>query len=133
MRYTQFGFHLTLDFYECPFEPLQNMDTCYKALNELPKILDMVTLTPPYLIKAGSNEDKGGKDPGGITGFVVIAESHVSMHTFARRGFISFDIYSCKEFDLEKAEIFLKNLFNPKEVEKHYLDRGKKYPAENIY
>ncbi|MCA9380639.1 S-adenosylmethionine decarboxylase, partial [Candidatus Dojkabacteria bacterium] len=102
----QFGFHLTIDLYGCDFDKLNSLEECHNSLREAVEILDMKALIPPYTFKAASNEEQGGKDPGGITGFIVIAESHISIHTFAKRGFASIDVYSCKEFNTENAKNF---------------------------
>ena len=34
---------------------------------------------------------------GGVTGFAVLSESHVSVHTFPETGFAAFDLYCCRE------------------------------------
>jgi S-adenosylmethionine decarboxylase len=33
--------------------------------------------------------------PGGITGFVLLSESHLAVHTFPETGFAAFDLYCC--------------------------------------
>ncbi len=132
-RTIQFGFHMTLDFYGCPLEKLNDLELCYQVLDNLPKLLGMKMLTAPQVIMADGNLETQKKDPGGITGFIIIAESHISLHTFARRGFVSFDIYSCKEFDYKNAEEYLAMTFNPQDVEIHTIDRGTRYPSSNIY
>lgn len=129
----QFGFHMTLDFYGCPLNKLNDLALCYQVLEELPAILEMKRLTAPQVIIAEGNLEAQGKDPGGITGFIVIAESHISLHTFARRGFVSFDIYSCKKFSYKLAQKYLMDIFSPQDMEIHTLDRGTHYPASNIY
>lgn len=133
MNTVQFGYHLTLDLYDCNPEKLGDMKTCYDALDKLPGKIDMIPLTSPYMVSAISNEEKGGKDPGGYTGFIIIAESHISLHTFVKRGFVSIDVYSCKTFDKEKAKAHFIEIFEPKDIEEHYIDRGLRYPTENIY
>ena len=133
MEHIQFGYHLRLDFYGCDVEALSSMDKCYEALDKLPTVLSMHKLIPPYVISADSNENRGGKDPGGYTGFVVIAESHISLHTFAKRGFVSIDVYSCNEFDKQAATDFLSNIFQPKDIEENFVKRGTRYPVNNIY
>ncbi len=47
---------------------------------------------------------KNRKDPGGISGFVMIAESHFSLHTFPARRFVTLDIYTCQN-SLDTAAI----------------------------
>jgi S-adenosylmethionine decarboxylase len=39
----------------------------------------------------------------GISGFVFIAESHIGVHTFVERNYVNIDVFSCKDFDTEKA------------------------------
>lgn len=40
---------------------------------------------------------------GGVTAFQVLAESHLSMHTFPSRRAFSLDLFSCRPFDCQKA------------------------------
>ncbi len=129
----RFGPHLIFDAYGCPFEKLNNMELCFDVLNNLAIIAGMRKLTEPYVLKADGNETLGGKDPGGFTGFLVIQESHISIHTFARRGFVTIDLYSCKEFNVNGAIDYLKTTFEPKDVDIVKMDRGLKYPTDNIY
>ncbi len=130
---TKFGPHLTFDAYGCPLEKLSSMELCFDVLNKLAELTEMKRMTEPYVIKADSNETLGGKDPGGFTGFLVIQESHISIHTFARRGFVTIDIYSCKDFKTDEAISYLKGIFEPKDVDITKTMRGLKYPLENIY
>lgn len=125
-----FGLHLMVDAYGCPHDILDDFKPSYTFLNELPSQLGMKILTHPYVIHAQGNDKK---DPGGWTGFVVIQESHISVHTFPKRGFVTIDVYSCKEFDTEKALDYLKNLFKPKEVEYYIQVRGQNYPEKDIH
>ena len=39
------------------------------------------------------------KESYGYSSFVMIAESHITIHTFPELGYFSFDCYSCKDFD----------------------------------
>ena len=129
----QFGYHLTLDLYNCNPKLLGNMEHCYKALNETVSLLKMKALTPPFVISASSNEISGGKDPGGFSGFVIIAESHISLHTFIKRGFASIDVYSCVKFDKTLATRYFIKTFESKDEEINFIKRGSRYPEENIY
>jgi len=102
-----FGLHLTLDAYGGSKTRLHDMKRVFKVLNELPGILDMKKLTTPYVVDAPPVTPK---DQGGISGFVMIAESHVSIHTFPDKGFLTADIYSCKAFDTQKALDFFNEM-----------------------
>ena len=125
-----FGLHLMLDFYGCDPKILNDVKVCYDILKTVPLALEMNVLTPPIVVEAFSNEHRGGKDPGGYSGFVIISESHISLHTFAKRGFVSIDAYSCKNFDTDKAIKYFEDTFKPKEKEVNIINRGTYYPLK---
>ena len=66
----------------------------------------------------------------GISGFVMIAESHISIHTFPERHEVSIDVFSCKEFDPAHACELLEEAFGLGEVETCVLRRGLEYGNE---
>ena len=47
----------------------------------------------------------------GVTGFVVLAESHISVHTFPARQFVWIDVFSCNDFDADAVLDDLKGRF----------------------
>lgn len=53
---------------------------------------------------------------GGITGVAVLAESHISVHTWPERGFAAFDIFMCGEAEPEMAVPILRDVFKPTTV-----------------
>ena len=102
-----------------------------KCLNELPEKIGMNTLAEPSVYQALSN---GKKDPGGWTGFVVIQESHISIHTFPARGFISADVYTCRNgLDIDFVLDYFKDAFDLQDIEQNFIKRGTRYPKDNIY
>ena len=129
-RLVPFGLHLMVDGYECSHEVLDNFHVSYDFLNKLPNLLGMKLLTHPYVIHA---QDNGIKDPGGWTGFVVIQESHISVHTFPKRGFVTIDVYSCTQFDAKKALNYIRKLFKTQNLEYYIQIRGQNYPERNIH
>jgi len=67
----------------------------------------------------------------GISGFVLIAESHLSIHTFPARGLVWADIFSCKGFDAERVVERVKSTFGLGDTRLHLLERGLEY-AEQV-
>ena len=124
-----FGLHLMLDAYGCSPEALNDPELVKKILNDLPDIIGMKKLMDPFVLFAEGNEKR---DPGGWSGFVMIQESHISLHTFIKRRFITADVYSCKEFDPNIAINYFLEKFKPTDFEKKVEVRGEHYPAENI-
>src|SRR5882762_3616363 len=53
---------------------------------------------------------------GGVSGVAVLAESHISVHTWPERGYAAFDIFMCGNTDPRKAFLVLKQAFAPKRV-----------------
>ncbi len=119
-----FGQHLMLDGYGCDQEKLKDLDGIYNFLSGYPDQINMTKIMPPYVFKYS------GKVPEdwGISGFVLIAESHISIHTFPEKLYLSLDIFSCKEFDTGAAIEHIKRLFDIKKVEIKLLDRGHEFP-----
>lgn len=54
---------------------------------------------------------------GGISGVAVLAESHISVHTWPERGFAAFDVFMCGEAQPEKAIPVLKAAFLPETIQ----------------
>ena len=128
---THFGEHLTIDGYGGNEEALNNKETVFECLDKLPELLGMHKMSTPELYHSDGNDIK---DPGGWTGVVTIAESHISVHTFPKRGFVSADVYTCKNgMDNDFIIKFFTEKFGLKDVETHFIKRGTRYPDENIY
>jgi len=126
-----FGEHLMIDGYFGDQDLLNSQDLVLELLNKLPDELGMKKLSEPVVYFAESNDKK---DPGGWSGFVVIMESHISIHTFPRKGFVSADVYSCKDgLDTEFVINRFKGTFKLKEVEINLVKRGTRFPVENLY
>jgi S-adenosylmethionine decarboxylase len=124
---------LIFDAYGCEFQVLNSKKACEVILNKCAELAGMRKILDPVVVKASPNTAVGGKDPGGYSGFLIIQESHISIHTFAKRGFVTMDVYSCKEFSSEAVIGYLKTVFKAKDTDIIKMDRGLKYPTENIY
>lgn len=125
----QFGLHLMLDAYGCDKAVLDDPRALYEMFVDLVKILHMHILVPPHIIRADAS---GAKDTGGWTGFTIIAESHISCHTFVQRGFVTLDLYSCNVFDTEAPIAYLKKLFKTDDMEIYVQKRGLRYPSHDL-
>lgn len=125
-----FGVHLMVDGYGGDPSKLDDRNRVFKFLDELPGKTDMHKISEPLVISFEGNEVK---DPGGYSGFVMIAESHISIHTFPGRRFVSIDVYTCKsEMDKEFIVNYMKDEFDLEDVEVNYIKRGTRYPLQNI-
>lgn len=130
METTSFGEHLTFDGYGGDPKKLNDKELVFSCLNDLPEKLGMNKLTEPQVVFAPENDEK---DPGGWSGFVIIAESHISIHTFPKRKFMSADVYTCKNgMDTSFISDYFKKTFDLEDSEENFIKRGTKYPDKNL-
>ena len=60
----------------------------------------------------------------GVSGVAILAESHISIHTWPEKNFAAFDIFMCGNTNPELSLNFLKEKFKPSKVEIKKLKRG---------
>jgi S-adenosylmethionine decarboxylase len=120
-----YGPHLMFDLNDCNSAILDDLEACFRLLNELPEKIGMTKITQPYVFKYS------GPVPGdeGITGVTIIAESHISLHTYPKKNFVFVDIFSCKPFDVEGARDHVIQFFQSKSPSVHIQERGAAFPA----
>lgn len=131
METTQFGTHFILDGYGADPEILKDAVFLREMVTTLVTEMHMHAICDPVVVEVG---EKNTKDPGGISGFVMIAESHISFHTFPKRGFVTIDVYTCQnDLDTETlTQKFIEN-FSLQEIDSNVIKRGTKYPTHNLY
>jgi len=93
------GMHLIVDGYDCRSELLSDRRALLRWLNGLPAQIGMSVLLPAAVARIECPRCKPGDE--GLSGFVIICESHIAVHTWPARGEIQADVYSCRPFDPE--------------------------------
>lgn len=118
-----FGPHLMLDLTQCNADKLKDFNLVFDILNDLPEKIGMTKITQPYVFPYEGliPEDKG------ITGTVIIAESHISIHSFQEKDHCFVDVFSCKDFDVDFAARYLITAFESKKYDKYVVQRGKHF------
>src|SRR5690606_28497277 len=128
------GLHLTADLYGCGCDTGLLIDAdrlaglCRRAVEDASlTIVDEKYFTFP---------DYEG-EPGGVTGAVLLAESHLALHTWPERGGVTLDVYVCT-FSTDnsgKAEGLLDALivaFAPRDQQTNRILRGGSDPASDL-
>jgi S-adenosylmethionine decarboxylase len=112
--------HLMLELYHCDRKILSDEPLIRRVLDEYPARIGMEKVSPVHLydIQTSNPLDDG------LSGFVVIAQSHVSLHAWPEYGEVDIDICSCKEFSQEDAIAFAKEMFQTDDIEAHFVVRG---------
>ena len=87
------GRHLLLELHDCSSEVLNNLETVKAALVEAAKRAEATIIDVVF----------HEFNPFGISGVVVIAESHLSIHTWPEYRYAAVDIFSCGD-TLKPAE-----------------------------
>ena len=122
--------HLVVDGYSVDPKKLEDEDLISKFLDDYPDRIGMTKIMPSqvYTYHGQMPEDWG------VSGFVLIAESHISVHTFPERGYINIDIFSCKEFDAKASLRDVEEAFSLPEVRVWTMERGLEYSTpEDAY
>ena len=112
--------HLVIDGYSGDVARMWDEELVRRFLEDYPSTLGMTKLCEPQVLtyRGASDEDSG------VSGYVIIAESHISIHTFPLRDYVNVDVFSCKSFDDQRALGDVKELFSLREVRTWLLDRG---------
>jgi len=109
------GKHYIIDFWGTQF--LQNIEFIEKALTDAACIAD-ATLLHIHLHQFTTG--------GGITGVALLAESHISVHTWPERDYAAFDVFMCGDARPDKAVELLQEVFQPSKFEVTEILRGKR-------
>lgn len=100
------GTHLLLDLWGA--SRLDDLEVMEKAMREIVEVCG-ATLLHIHLHHFTPS--------GGISGVAVLAESHISVHTWPERDYAAFDVFMCGDAQPENAVPVLKRAFFPQRLE----------------
>ena len=106
------GRHYILDFW--------GMDNLTDANYIESALRDASSAAKATLLHIHLHEFSGG----GITGVALLAESHMSIHTWPEHDYAAFDIFMCGQSEAEKAVDILTTAFSPDKYDVKELLRG---------
>jgi len=109
------GKHLTVDMYGCRFENLNNLEFIKNAMIAAINEANMTLLDfTSYQF-----------EPQGLTAIALLAESHMSMHTYPELGYAAVDIFTCGDHCRpERAVKVLKRFLKPDKTKTTHIKRG---------
>ena len=90
-------YHIIIDLTGISKEVANDTNGLTNFLKEFPLVIGMHVLKGP-LVTDGIPENPG------LSGFVIIDYSHISIHTFTKSNEALVDIFSCKPYEQEKAK-----------------------------
>lgn len=108
------GVHLIVDLYEAErLDDLQHIErTLIRCVEAAGATLLHIHLHPFEV-------------NGGVSGVAVLAESHISIHTWPERGYAALDVFMCGDAEPEACVPVLEAAFRPKQIAVDDLLRGK--------
>jgi len=96
-----------IEFLDCKTSRLET------ALELAPEFVEAVRLSGATYLSEKFEQFK----PAGVTGVVIVAESHFSIHTWPEHGIAAIDALTCsKSVEIEKFISRLSNFLKPQEV-----------------
>ncbi len=115
-----FGPHLIIDGSKCDTAKLGDRLLIERILTDFPRAIGMTRIGGPYMFEYQA------PDPAysGVSGLVVIAESHIAIHTFPALDYFTMDIFSCKNFDHEIAITYIREKLSVGEMDRMLVQRG---------
>jgi len=117
--------HVIVDGFGGDPDQLSDENVVRAILDLYPDEMGMTKIAPATVVRY-----KGTKpEDWGVSGYVMIAESHISVHTFPERCLIWADIFSCKDFDAVPLVDDLRRRFGLREMQVNILERGLEAPA----
>jgi S-adenosylmethionine decarboxylase len=109
------GIHLLIELWSCNRQKIDNLDYLEKIMAQAAEVAGATVLKTAF-------QDF---NPQGVSGVVVIAESHLTIHTWPEYGYSAVDIFTCgTKVDPWKAAGFLKQELEAEQFSVRDFQRG---------
>ena len=109
------GRHMLLELYQCPQDILDSVPVIEKIL------LDVVERIKATFVSKSFHRFS----PQGVSGVVVISESHITIHTWPEHGYAAIDVFTCDEkIDYRLVEDLLVEKFQSAKHQVQTIKRG---------
>lgn len=110
----ELGRHLVVELWDCQ-ENLNNPEVIRQAL------VEAVHRAGATLVDVHVHTF----NPHGVSGVAVIAESHISLHTWPEHNYVALDVFTCGENVVPEAALqTLRDLFRPQRTHLIEIKRG---------
>lgn len=108
------GHHLLAEFFGCHAARLTDLQWITDTMLEAATASGATVITHSF----------HHFSPYGVSGVVIIAESHLAIHTWPERNFAAVDFFSCGGVDMNLGLALLKQSFGATEETRMELERG---------
>ncbi|MDW7710901.1 MAG: adenosylmethionine decarboxylase [Deferrisomatales bacterium] len=117
-----FGRHLLVEYRDCDRDTLDDLDGIEDAMRQAAVQADATVVASVF----------HPFSPQGVTGVVVVEESHLSIHTWPEHGYAAVDFYTCGDCEPQRAHDFLRDYLGARRTEVLHVDRGLPGPGRGI-
>ncbi len=115
------GDHYLIELYDCHAHILDDEDQIRSTLLEAARHAGATIIDQKFHKFA----------PQGVSGVIVIAESHLSIHTWPELGYAALDLFTCShDMTMDRAFELLRKVFQPGDMEVRRVARGIIDPAQ---
>ena len=112
--------HLLLELYRCDYEKLNDESFLRCTLNRAAKLAKATVL----------NLISNKFEPQGVTAIALLAESHISIHTWPESNYSAVDIFTCGQNMM--PELASQYLIEALKAEEHYLRAIERNPPATV-
>ena len=112
--------HLLLELYRCDYEKLNDESFLRCTLNKASKLANATVL----------NLISNKFEPQGVTAIALLAESHISIHTWPESNYSAVDIFTCGQNMM--PELASQYLIEALKAEEHFLRIIERNPPSDI-
>lgn len=115
MKINTLGRHIMIEYYNCDENILSNHELIEKYMNQAAKESSATIVNSVF----------HHFNPYGVSGAVIIAESHLAIHTWPEYGYAAVDVFTCGDtINPWKAFDYLEKIFKAERSESVELPRG---------
>ncbi len=86
------GEHLLADLFDIAPSELADGELLGSLLKQAAERCGLHAITEPVVISFNAMAPEG---QAGVTGFIVLAESHIAFHSYPESGFLAVDVFTC--------------------------------------
>lgn len=109
------GRHCIIEYYGCPTDVMNDLELIENALVGAARKMGATIVAAEF----------HQFNPHGVSGMVIISESHLSIHTWPEFGYAAVDVFTCGDvIDATMANEILREAFQAEREEIVHLQRG---------
>ncbi len=119
----QYGKHLLVEVKTKNPKVLSNQNFIKGVLKKIIRAVKLKAVSPIFVYKF---PQKTKNTASGLTAFSIVAESHLSIHTWPENNYFAFDLFSCKDFKEKEILKIIKKSFPIEKIHYQVINRGLK-------